>query len=75
MDYNIFIMEYKKNKIKGVCYSETGCWRADWKDEQGRKRGKSFSVNKYGFIGAHKLAIQAREEFDKRFACYLAKNS
>jgi len=52
MDYNIFIMEYKKKKIKKVRYSETGCWRADWKGEQGRKRGKSFLVNKYGFIGS-----------------------
>lgn len=76
MDHLAFLDEYYKNKIKGVGYSPSGrTWRAYWKDEKGRNRGKSFKVNKYGFLGAHLLALQAREEFDKRWANHLAKQS
>jgi len=52
-----------KSKHKGVSYNEKGKnWRAEWRNENGKTRVKTFSVKKFGFEEAKRLAIQAREE-------------
>jgi hypothetical protein len=48
--------------ITGVFLSTTlNVWTAQWRDEHGIRRSKSFSVSKYGEVAAKNLAIAARE--------------
>jgi hypothetical protein len=50
----------------GVCYDRsTNCWRVQW-PEDGKRKKKSFSANKYGMEGAKELATQFRVQLDQR---------
>jgi len=42
--------------------------------QNGREYTHSFSVKKYGYEGAKKLAIEARHEFNKQFQCNNSKS-
>jgi len=37
-------------------------WQAFWKDADGKRRARSFSVNVYGDEGARRFALQARKD-------------
>ena len=41
--------------------------------QNGREYTRSFSVKKYGYEGAKKLAIESRHEFNKQFQCNNSK--
>lgn len=50
-------------------------WQAYWRDADGRRKTKSFSVNKYGEEEAKALAKRARQEGMKEFARQLKARS
>ena len=55
----------KKNTsgIQGVVFDKyNNCWRAQWCDNQGKIKRKSFSINKYGDTQAKQLAIDYRKK-------------
>lgn len=55
-----------KSGVLGVHYQEKSkdsieCFKAFFLDKKGRRNYTSFSVNKYGYFGALKLAEKSRE--------------
>lgn len=52
-----------KTEHQGVCFdTKRKQWRATWRDKQGKSKGKSFSINKYGDNEAKQLAIEYRQQ-------------
>jgi hypothetical protein len=51
-----------KLEIKINKHGRYGSWVAYYKDHTGRSVTKNFSINKYGYEEAKRLAVQAREE-------------
>lgn len=52
-----------KSGVTGVNFSKTdNRWRAEWRDLDGRNTSKSFSVKKYGYEEAFKLACEYRQK-------------
>lgn len=46
----------------GVIYVKADdCWRACWRDPEGRRKGKSFPVRKHGYEQAFEMACKARD--------------
>lgn len=61
----------KKNAV-GVCKDldkrqNHYNWRAHWRDETGKSKNKSFSVNKYGELFAYLLATEYRQEMVDKY--------
>ena len=52
--------------IKGV-YKDRSCWRAFWRDNDGKQRGKGFSIIKYEEEQAKALAIAFRKAKELEF--------
>jgi hypothetical protein len=48
--------------VRGVTYEKEKRYRAEWYDKDGRKRSKSFSINKYGKEKAFELAVNYRRQ-------------
>lgn len=52
--------------VTGVHFSKTdNRWRAEWRKLNGKNTSKSFSVTKYGYEEAFKLACEYREKMIK----------
>jgi len=50
----------------GVSFEKSSnCWRVQW-PEDGKRKKKAFSANKYGYEGAKNLAIEFRLDIDKK---------
>jgi hypothetical protein len=65
---NISIAVNNKSGIKGVSYNtKKQFWQADWTDNKGKAKSKSFSISKYGYDKAKRLAILARKEAEKLY--------
>ena len=63
---NICKSKINTSGILGVSFDKcTNCWRADWREFDGKRFRKSFSVNKYGENEAKQLAIDYRKNMEK----------
>jgi len=56
-----------KSGHRGVCLDSRGYWKATW-NIKGKKHQKSFSINKYGWNNAKKLAIELRQTKENEFS-------
>ena len=55
------------NGTKGVCLCMNRYWTATWRDNEGKKKKKGFSKNKYGYEQAKQMAINHRLEMQSLF--------
>ena len=54
-----------QSSIRGVYYVKSGnYWIAEWHDENGNRKSKTFSVKKYGDVEAREMAEKARKDIN-----------
>lgn len=51
-----------KSGITGVCETTDGRWKATWYGDNGKCFTRTFSIEKYGYIEAKKLACAERDK-------------
>ena len=59
---HVGVRRHEQTDIRGEWGYTYAFWVAQWTDENGKRRTKSFSANQYGEDGAFEMAIKARKK-------------
>ena len=56
----------ERTDVRGECECTFYFWVAQWTDGKGRRKTRSFSINKFGYDKAFQMAVNARKKGIKK---------